>query len=88
MRTMTGLNDACLIVLENLIFRLRDLGGKLSSPEANKPHYPWISILFHNNANTSPMGRVKCTSNHSSVSSDLNDNLNNSLNVAIIIFNV
>lgn len=33
--------------IENLIFRLRDLGGKLSSPEANKPHYPWISILFH-----------------------------------------
>lgn len=47
MRNMTGLIDACLIVIENLIFRLRDLGGKLSSPEANKPHYPWISILFH-----------------------------------------
>lgn len=47
MRNMTGLNDACLIVIENLSFRLTDSGGKLSSPEANKPHYPWISILFH-----------------------------------------
>ena len=44
---MIGLIDACLIVIENIIFRLRDFGGKLSSSEANKPHYPWMSILFH-----------------------------------------
>ena len=40
--------------------------------------------LFQNKANTKPMGRVKWTSSHSSVSLDLNDACNNSLNVAII----
>ena len=45
----------------------------------------WISNLFHNKAKAKPIGRVKWTSSHSSVSSDLNDSFNNSLKVAIII---
>ena len=45
----------------------------------------WMSNLFHNKAKAKPMGRVKWTSSHSSVSSDLKDNLNNSLNVAIYL---
>src|SRR5574344_166451 len=37
-------------------------------------------------ARTSPIGRVKCTSSHSSVSLDLNDCCSNSLNLLITIF--
>ena len=37
-------------------------------------------MLFHSNANTRPIGRVKCTSSHSSVSFDLNEACSNSEN--------
>ena len=39
----------------------------------------WISNLFHSKAKAKPMGRVKYTSNHSSVSSDFMETFNSSL---------
>ena len=54
--------------------------------EINRLHAIFEHNFSHINAKAKPMGLVKCTSSHSSVSSDLNDAFNNSEKLLFISF--